>query len=466
MIIGRDAERISLLESAKSEYSEFVAVYGRRRVGKTFLVRETFGYSFAFHHTGMSKGGAKQQLDAFAKSLSQQGFTVRRRPRSWLDAFFLLENGLTALPPGKKVVFLDELPWMDTPKSDFVAALEHFWNGWASMRRDILLVVCGSATSWIATKLLKDKGGLHNRITRRIRLAPFTLAECERFAEAMGLALTRRQVLEYYMALGGIPFYWGFLGKGLSLDQNMDKLFFADGADLEDEFEQLYASLFKHPEGHVSVVSALAGKKLGLSRGELLDATGLRNNGGFTKVLADLCACGFARAYHPPGKKRRDAVYQLIDNFTLFHFAFLRGGGSSAGWAASGSGGVRNAWQGLAFERVCLEHLPQIKRALGISGVRTEAFSWRTTEGQGAQVDLVVDRADDIVNLCEMKFSYGEYEIDKEEHASLLRRRERFIATTKTHKAVYLTMVTTFGTVRNAYWNDIQSEVVMDDLFS
>ena len=468
MIIGRVEEIERLRQAQLSKVSEFYAVYGRRRVGKTFLIKEAFNYTFAFHHAGKSKGTKLEQIDAFVKSMCQQGFKIERTPRTWADAFYALENGLAQLPEGKKVVFLDELPWMDTPKSDFLSSLEHFWNSWATMRRDILLVVCGSATSWIVRKILKNKGGLHNRLSGRILLKPFTLNECERFAVAKGLAMTRMQILEAYMIMGGIPFYWDQLDRRKSLDQNIDALFFEESGELCGEFEELYASLFRNPEGHLAVVTALAKRKSGMTRGELLSATGITNNGAFSKVLEELVECGFLRIYRMPGKKSYDAIYQLIDNYTLFHFDFLTGSENTGdGWSALRGRPVRNAWCGCAFERVCLQHLTQLKSALGIAGVRTQAYAWRSSRerADGAQVDLLIDRSDDVINLCEMKFSGATYEIDKEESLKIANRRERFAAETGTRKAIFVTMVTTCGIAHNAYWNDIQSEVTLDDLF-
>lgn len=470
MIIGREHEIKKLKRALSSEYSEFIAVYGRRRVGKTFLIKEAFDYSFSFQHSGISKGDKWLQLDEFAKSLERQGMKSRRKIKSWSDAFFALERGLERLPAGKKVVFLDELPWMDTAKSNFVPALEHFWNGWCSFRKDIVLVICGSATSWIVGKILKDHGGLHNRLTDQIHLRPFTLAECEQMAYAKGLPLSRQQVLEGYMVLGGVPFYWEKLEKSQSIDQNVDRLFFGPDAPLFDEFEQLYASLFKNPTAHVAIVTALGTKKIGLTREELIAETRLDNCGALTKVLDELESCGFIRAYTAPGRKCKGSVFQLIDNFSLFHFKFLAEGGNrlSGDWMSKVASQERRIWNGLSFELVCLEHVGQIKRALGISGIRTEEHAWRRKgdcEREGAQIDLLVKRADHAVNICEMKYSTDEYALSEAEWKQLMHRREAYIEDEKFKGSVFLTMVTPHGVAHNAQWNDIQSEVTLDDLF-
>ncbi|WP_407443587.1 AAA family ATPase, partial [Fibrobacter sp.] len=350
----REKELKRLRRTLSCEYSEFIAVYGRRRVGKTFLIKEAFNYSFAFQHSGLAKGDKRMQLDEFANSLERQGMKSKRRIKSWSDAFFALENGLERLPVGKKVVFLDELPWMDTAKSNFVPALDHFWNGWCSFRKDIVLVVCGSATSWIVGKILKDHGGLHNRLTDQIHLQPFTLPECERMAHARGLPLSRQQVLEGYMVLGGIPFYWEKLERSQSMDQNVDRLFFGLEAPLSDEFDQLYASLFKNPTSHIAVVTALGAKKIGLTREELSSETGLENCGALTKVLDELEACGFIRAYTMPGKRCKGSVFQLIDNFSLFYFKFMAGGANRhfGAWLSKVASQERRIWNGLSFELV------------------------------------------------------------------------------------------------------------------
>ena len=470
MLIGRRNEVKKLKDALLSASSEFIAVFGRRRVGKTYLIREAYDEKFAFYHTGIANAGRSEQIARFVKSMEKQGLFSGRRPRTWYDVFDALEVALARLPSGKKVVFIDELPWMDSQRSGFVSALESFWNGWASARTDIVLIVCGSATSWMTDKLVNARGGLHNRLTRKIRLEPFTLSECERFVQARGIVATRRQLLEYYMAMGGVPYYWNYVEKGRSPAQNLESMFFAADGELRDEYSHLYASLFKKPQRHTAIVTALGRKKIGMSRSELLSATGLTDNGAFSIALSELVECGFVRRYRMPRKMSHDAVYQLIDNFTLFHFRFLAdlGGGESGSWGAVQDSPRANVWRGLAFERVCFEHSSQIKRALGISGIETHQYAWRSSPGQGtdgAQIDLLIERADDAANICEIKYSLGEYELTKEEHRKIVNRRERFISEGAFRGAAYITLVTTCGVVHNEYLNDVQSVVTLDDLF-
>ena len=471
MIIGRKEEQKILLSAAQSEYSELIAVYGRRRVGKTYLIRETFGYKFTFQHTGLANARTKDQLFSFAISLRDAGYDDCPIPQSWLEAFSLLSRFLTNSTDEKKIIFLDELPWMDTPRSNFISAFEHFWNGWASARRDIVLIICGSATSWIINKVINDHGGLHNRVTQRIALQPFTLKECEMFARSKGLEMSRYQIAECYMVLGGIPFYWSLLEKGLSLAQNIDKIFFARNGKLTNEFNLLYASLFKSPEQYIDVVTALGKKKVGMTREEIIRAIDKPSNGALSKVLDELEYCGFIRKYSGYGKKTKEAIYQLVDNYTLFYFKFIRQNKNNDEhfWSASVDSATHRVWSGLAFERLCLAHTQQIKAGLGISGVLSNIYSWRKEadeNGSGAQIDLLIDRNDQVINICEMKYSLSEFSIDAEYERNLRNKKSTFIEATHTRKAVHLTMVTTYGIRQNSHSGIVQNVITLDDLFA
>ena len=447
MIIGRKEEQRILLSAAQSEYSELIAVYGRRRVGKTYLIRETFGYKFTFQHTGLANAKTKDQLFSFAISLRDAGYDDCPTPQSWLEAFSLLSHFLKNSTDEKKIIFLDELPWMDTSRSNFISAFEHFWNGWASARKDIVLIICGSATSWIINKVIDDHGGLHNRVTQRIALQPFTLKECEIFVKSKGLEMNRYQIAECYMVLGGIPFYWNLLERGLSLAQNIDKIFFARNGKLANEFNLLYASLFKSPEQYIDVVTALGRKKVGMTREEIITAIGKPSNGALSKVLDELEYCGFIRKYSGYGKKTKQAIYQLVDNYTLFYFKFIRENKNNDEhfWSVSIDSATHRAWSGLAFERLCMAHTQQIKAGLGISGVLSNIYSWRKEadeNGEGAQIDLLIDRNDQVVNICEMKYSLSEFSIDAEYERNLRNKKSAFIEATNTRKAVHVITLT------------------------
>lgn len=467
-MIGRKNEQKKLKELLESQYSEFAVVYGRRRIGKTFLVNETFGYHYSFHHAGVKEGNTRRQLDQFRLSLRQQGYYDCPRLTTWLEAFFELENFLDKRNEVRKVVFLDELPWMDTPKSGFLTALEGFWNGWASCRKDIVLIACGSATSWIVKNILRNSGGLYNRVRTRIKLFPFTLQECESYAEKeLHLRYSRDQIMQCYMALGGVAYYWSLLERGKSPAQNFDALFFGRQDGLRTEYEELYRSLFRNPGRYMDVIALLGKRRSGYTREEIVSGLGGVSGGDFTRILSDLEECGFIRAYRTSASAKCGYVYQLIDNFTLFFQAFVKDNPDRSGdfWQHGISDGVRYAWRGFAFERVCLEHVDQIKKALGIAGVHTEVYSWRADGEATVQVDLLIDRNDGIVNLCEMKYSDDVYALDAGESERLRRRAARFSEKMAKRKSVLVTLITSHGLKHNGNHWEVQAELTMDDLF-
>ena len=473
-IIGRESELKALKSYIASGQSEFVAVYGRRRVGKTFLIRKVVDDKFAFFLTGVHDASKSEQLTNFAIAFQKASKDNRLSiPKNWILAFYELSCYLETLPEGPKVIFIDELPWLDTAKSGFVAALENFWNSWAVLRNDIKLIVCGSATSWMINNLIRNRGGLHNRLTHHLVLEPFTLKECEEYFKTYGFSYSRRQIAECYMAMGGIPYYMSMMDRSKSLAQNIDQLFFAVNAPLKNEFNDLYRALFKNATPHIEVVTALSAKGRGLTRQEILEATGITDNGAFSVVLDELEQCGFIRLYEPFGntrmaddkRQKSHTIYQLTDFYTLFYFNFVKSNRyqDEHFWTSSLHSPMHSTWCGLSFERLCLSHIRQIKQALGISGVQTLACSWRSA---GTQIDLLIDRKDDTVNVCEMKYAKDEFEITKDYEAKLLNKLNLFAEETSTRKSLILTMVTTHGVKQNAHSGIVQSEVLLDDLFA
>ncbi|MDR0783112.1 MAG: AAA family ATPase [Propionibacteriaceae bacterium] len=465
-MIGRHDETNMLLDCLESDRSHFVAVTGRRRIGKTYLVRQVLGQHFTFHATGVAKVGQRRQLEEFTKSLRKYGSQSTPMPTDWFAAFHTLRELLESSPAEKKVVFLDELPWMATRRPEFISALESFWNGWAAWSSDVLLVVCGSATSWLVSNLFQNTGGLHNRVTRRIHLQPFTLAECREFFETNGFAMGTTDLLEAYMVFGGVPYYLDLLDKRYSLAANIGRECFAIGGQLRHEFDTVYTSLFQHWEGYVQVVRALATKRKGLTRSDIIKATRIPNGGRMTKILTELEQCGFIARVRPFGRKNRGSLYQLIDFFTLFHINFIEGSDPDPQyWQKYGTGPAHSAWAGNSFELVCRAHLRQLLQQLGVGAVITTATSWRSEQTDpGAQIDLVIERADNVINLCEMKYAPAPYLITRSLDEAMRYRRSVFVGETGTRKAVHLTMVTPFGLVRNMYSDSLQSQVSMEPI--
>ncbi|GAA3935554.1 AAA family ATPase [Chitinophaga oryziterrae] len=469
-ITGRKKE-LEILEKVKSsEKSEFVAIYGRRRVGKTFLIREAFQQDFAFYLTGVAHTTLNQNLYNFHRALQKHyPEEATNVPENWFIAFGQLEEALSKSKKEKKIIFLDELPWLDTAQSGFIQALDYFWNSYASARKDIVLIVCGSAASWMINTLIHNKGGLHNRITYRIRLEPFTLNECEEFFQNRRGVFNRYQLIQLYMVMGGVPFYLDYIDVGMSASQNINKLCFQRDGMLVEEFTDLYTSLFNKAEKHLTIIEALSKKTRGLTRIEIINTTNLPNGGSTTRILKELEESGFIRKYLSFGKKEKNSLYQLSDFYSLFYIKFIRGNHKTNedAWINGLDTPQQRAWSGYAFEQVCMAHLSQIKQALGISGVQTNSSSWiNTGEGKKKQIDLVIDRRDDVINICEMKFSITSFIIDKKYHEELLDKIETFKTATQTTKSIFLTMITTFGVTRNIYSNSIvQNSLTMDDLF-
>ena len=469
-LIGRHFEISELKKCMASDRSELVVLYGRRRIGKTFLVRHFFNNTFAFSYTGVQSFNRVQQLNNFAKALQINGnWPNRPTPKDWTEAFDLLEQLLAANDAvGKKVVFLDEMPWIDSPKSGFIAALENFWNGWAAHRGDIVLIACGSATSWIVNKLLHNKGGLFNRTTRHIYLRPFTLSEVEQYLDAYNFGWNRYVIAQCYMILGGVPYYLSLLDRSKSLAQNVDSLFFAGvNAPLRIEYEELYASLFTHPEGYVAVVKTLVKHREGLTRTQIMDNVQIDGD-SLTTILRDLERCDFIFKAMRYGNKLNNAIFRVKDFYSLFYYNFVDGvalQGANFWTHQQNSSRVAN-WQGFSFELLCLQHIGAINRQLGITGMQTTVSTWRSNRPDSrSQIDLVIERGDRFVNLCEMKFAADIYNIDKAYETRLLERKSQFVVETNTRHTPLLTMVTTFGIAQNKHSSMIASEVMLDHLF-
>ncbi|WP_037300822.1 AAA family ATPase [Runella limosa] len=467
-IIGRK-EEVSILEKIKtSGKPEFVAVYGRRRVGKTYLIRQFFKHQFTFYLTGMANANTPLQLGNFISAYRELNhLSDERIPQNWFEAFALLKHLIESKGEKLCIVFLDELPWMDTPRSNFVMALEHFWNSYGSSKNNLKLITCGSAASWMINKLINNHGGLHNRVTKRIHIHPFTLDETQQFLQAKNIVLERYQIAELYLILGGIPFYLEEVEEGLSVAQNIDRLCFSETGLFRNEYQNLFKSLFKDSETHQSVVEALAGKLRGLQRDEIIKLAKIPNGGNTTKVLEELESSGFIRKYVPLNNKIRNSLYQLTDPFVLFYHQFMKNTKAvgEGVWMSFVDGSLYKTWTGYAFENLCLLHITAIKKALGINGIYSENASWRSKENN-AQIDLLIDRKDKVITICEMKFSNDEFVITKDYADKLRRKLNVFRTESKTKKSVFLCMITTFGIHTNQYsLGLVQNSLTLEDLF-
>lgn len=473
-IIGRIDEKRILEQTLKSTEAELIAIFGRRRVGKTYLIRKFFQKQMIFEFSGVHNATLKEQLTNFSNTLAEvMKLPVPPAiPANWTQAFQMLKNyAEPLLKKNKCVIFLDEFPWLSSAKSGFLPAFEFFWNSWGTKQNNLVLTICGSAASWMIQKVVNNKGGLHNRITRKLRLLPFTLAETGEYLKYNNVNLDHYQIAQLYMVVGGIPQYLKDILPGQSAAQNIDRICFTKDGALQNEFNNLYRSLFAEADKHILVVRALADKPSGLTRKEIITECGLSTGGTATLLLEELTESGFISPYLPFEKNTRDSIYKLSDEYSRFYLKFMessRATGTGT-WIKLSTTPSWRSWSGLAFESVCLKHTKEIKAALGIAGVYTEESAWRYAPGkgrQGAQIDLLFDRQDFCISICEMKFSTTTFTIDKAYAAELVQKKDVFKSKTKTAKTLFIVMVTTFGTQDNSYkLGLIQNDIKLESLF-
>lgn len=467
-IIGRENEKVTLDNIMATETAQLVAVYGRRRVGKTFLIKEYFNNRFDFYATGIFEGRQQTELKAFCQGF---GESPTFNPKNWMDAFIMLRDFLKKKRKKNIIVFLDELPWFDVPPGSFLKAFEWFWNSWGSTRKGLKFFVCGSSTSWMINKFISGKGGLYNRTTARINLSPFNLYETELFLNAQGINWAREQILETYMTFGGVPYYLGMLNPNKSLPQNIDGLLFGHNALLKNEYDFLLNSLFKDADYYKNILDTLATKNKGLTRNEIINLSRINNNGVLTKALKNLMMSDFIREYSPFGKKRKESLFQLTDPFVLFYKRFVASQKSydDKYWTNILGSSRYHSWKGIAFESVCLLHSSQIKRSLGIYGMVASIGSWYFKGDQyepGAQIDMLIDRADKIINVCEMKYASQPYEVTAEVEKKIRERNAIFLSVTKTRSHLLNVLITPFGIKRGKYAQLFNNIIDMDALFT
>ena len=483
MIVGRKEEIRKLNELYDSDSAELVAIYGRRRVGKTYLVDECFEGRICFRHSGLSPIDEKEdvaiatrmrdQLEHFHRSLVLHGWKDARKPGSWLEAFYMLEDLLLEKYTDKDriLVFIDEIQWLDTPRAKFMTGFEAFWNGWACHKKNIMVIVCGSSSSWILDHMINNHGGLYGRVTCEMKIHAFSLSETEKYFESKGIYLSRYDITQAYMMVGGIPYYLDQFKRELSLPQNINALFFSSKSPLQNEFDRMFASLFTNAEKMIKIIKAIGSKNKGVTRSELAEITGITDSGDLTKQLNALIAGDFIIKYASFGDSRRNTHYKLIDPFSIFYLSFMNGitDGSKTDWINMEDSPKVTAWKGYAFENVCWNHTQQIKMALQIAGVSTTESLWskRGDEtSRGTQIDLIIKRKDNVINMCEVKFYSEEFEVDKDYHLVLENRKKLLREMISKKTTIHSTLITTYGIRKRGYWSDFVNIVTMDQLFA
>jgi uncharacterized protein len=463
-IIGRFHQQQRLTELMQSGQSEFIAVYGRRRTGKTFLIREYFNYEFSFYTSGLDDDRMIVQLAGFHASLRQSAYYEEcAMPQTWMEAFEQLTQILARDERKNKIVFIDELPWLETSDCDLKAALDWFWNKWASARKDIKLIVCGSAASWMVKTFINDGGGFYNRVTETMKIAPFNLAETKLYLESKDIYYDHYQIMHLYMALGGIPYYLNKVKKGFSASQNIDKIFFGKQALVKNEYTLLFKSLFKNHKRHIDVITVLFKKKKGLNRAEITKALKITDGGSFSDVLEELVAADFISVHALPGTTKRNVLYKIADHYILFHKNFVeKYQGTANFWINNCNTPAWYAWAGLAFEQTCFQHIAQIKNALGIQAVQANMYAWANRH---AQIDLIIDRKDRVVNLIEIKFSDKAFAMTAEYEKSIVHKTDEYKAAYPSGKSILQVLITTYGLKSMKHAGIFAKVITMDDLF-
>jgi uncharacterized protein len=470
-LIGREYQQEELADIFKSKKSELVAILGRRRVGKTYLIRKYFAKQMTFEFTGMDSAGLPEHMERFSKKMGDYFFNgvVSEQPKNWFKAFDQLEKALTNTnKKKKKVIFLDELPWMGMSHISFKNAFTLFWNDFAAMRNDIIVIFTGSSTAWLYNKVFSSKGGLFQRVTRRIFLSPFTLYETEQFIKSKNLPLNRYAILDFYMILGGIPFYLDLIKQGESVIQTIDRLFFRPNAELRSEFSELFRSLFNNGPIHKDIINTLAQHPSGLERNEIIEKIKYSSGGQFSSIVDELENCGFILSQVPFGKKNKDKKYILSDAYTLFYLKFVQDNKEKK-WTQLAKTQTWISWSGIAFENTCKMHIPQIKGALRIGGVLSSHSGWHhrgNSEMSGAQIDLLIDRDDKVVNICEMKYYNNKIVLTKEMADNIRTKMASFQYHTGTKKTLMPILLSPYGINDNMHSNGfIQKSIELNHLF-
>lgn len=467
-LVGRTSESEKLQEYFDSGKSEFIALYGRRRVGKTFLIRSFFKDKFDFYATGVIDGSRRTEMETFHTALQRYGYKGKKAT-SWIEAFNQLADLLekkNTNPKRRLVVFIDELPCFDTPHSGFLQALDLFWNSRASWIDNIYLVICGSATSWMMRNIVNNRAGLHKRTTHTMHLRPFSLAQTEEYFKYRKFSWPRISILQIYMVLGGIPYYLSLLDSKKNVPDNIDSLFFSSEPELENEYQRLFKSLFKNADVYMEVIRVLSTRRDGYTRSEIAKELKIADNGHLCAIMDDLEHCDFVRRYNN-GSLKKNGIYQLIDFFSLFYYKFgIRRITDEHFWRNTLGTPEQNNWYGLTFERVCLWHTREIIRGLRMDAIRHEYYAWRSRNSNPAvQIDLIIDRADGIATICEMKYSKDDYTLSEKEYRNIMRRMDVFQKESGHKGGVQACIITTYGLIKNMYSEISTVPITMNNLF-
>ncbi len=484
-IIGRQRELAILEGLYHSAQAEFLAIYGRRRIGKTYLIRQYFkNKGYYFELTGAKNASRADQLSNFREAFADAFYNgvLQEKPTTWQAAFMQLRRKVETLDSKQKIIlFLDELPWLASQKSGVLSSVEHVWNRYLSSLDNVILIVCGSTASWIIKNIINNRGGFYGRLTAQIHLQPFTLGETELYLQSRNITLDRKQVIELYFAFGGVAKYLSYIKRGKSAAQNITELCFDQYGALTSEFPKLYGSLFDDFQLHVAIVNVLARKHYGVTQHEIAAELKISTGGGVTKVLNELEGSGFILSVSVFGHKKKNKQYRLIDEYSLFYLTWIQPAlenhlkkVATNYWQSIQNTPNYTTWAGYAFEGVCLKHVEKLVKALELTVVARSCTAWsykpkhndENNLEKGTQIDLVIDRSDKCINLCEIKFYNKPFQVTREHAENLQYKKECFLEQTKTKKTLFTTLIASYGAAVNEhYLSAVDEQITMDALF-
>jgi len=489
-IIARKKEKKVLADILWSKSAELLAIYGRRRVGKTFLVRnffESLDNVIYFEMAGQKQESGeyaplKYQLGNFKYQFERTFSKEIQVPQSWQEAFNILKKEVDRFDDAnvKLILFFDELPWLCSPKSGFFEALDQAWNTSFERQHNVKVIVCGSAASWMLKKIVHAKAGFSRRITHKIQLPPFSLKETKEYLTFKGFDLSLMSIAEIYMIFGGIPYYLNFMNPHKSIYQNIEDECFDISGRLVDEYHLVFDSLFNHSNNHKKIVEFIASRQKGVLLKELTKQFSSLKGGSLSRIIDNLVGSSFIKKTAPLYNEKKGTTYRIIDEYILFYLKWIKSAPQSIiespntlYFQSIAQKNAYSSWKGFAFERLCLKHEYQIRKALGIHKILTMPSMVYFYDEQGkrsSQIDLLFERADRVITICEMKYSETEYSLKKSDIKSMMHKKKdlrRYLsAKKKGQKDIHICYITSNGVKHNQNFYELQPSVLhLNDLF-
>jgi AAA+ ATPase superfamily predicted ATPase len=404
--IGRKVEIAQLTALIDLPRPSIAVIYGRRRVGKSELIRHVTQGKNVLSFEGLEGQPKHKQIKNFLFQLSAQSNIREKNISDWPDALILLR---TLTQDGQWIIILDEFQWMANYQNELVSVIKMIWEKYLSQNPDLTLILCGSIASFMKSKVLKSSA-LYGRTDYELNLHELNLSEISEFFPGKG----SDEVIDTAMLVGGIPKYLELISEYPSLYDALEPLAFSQDGFFKTEYDRLFASHFGKKPIFMKIIQTLATNPYGLTTGKLAKEMQVASGGTLCHQLDDLESAGFLHSIipfdKPEGSKLRK--YILMDAYVRFYHSIIRGSMKettppNTQFHAIMSSPRYAAWAGMAFEFLCMRHHKEISRILGFHGIPYTAgpfFQRKTLDTPGVQIDLLFERSDKILVLCEMKY--------------------------------------------------------------